>query len=112
MEEIYYKKILITSGEVPENSGLYHTDQGRMRYSTFSKNWQDNELPEYWLKPVPSPEGFAEWVACNFKQAKGANKTWIYKPKDFIGIGAADATIKDYFTISELYDKFKEKGEK
>lgn len=69
-EETYYKKILVSSGEVPENSGLYHTDQGQMRYSTFSKNWQDNELPEYWLKPtpVPSPKQEIEQLIEDYKR--------------------------------------------
>lgn len=68
MEETYYKKILASSGEVPERSGRYITNSGLEMFRPskgFFKIVTDRETdeliikevkPEYWLKPVPSPK--------------------------------------------------------
>lgn len=60
----YYEKILVTSGEVPEENGWYITDEGGDYYRAgFGGGWFDNEYdpdaktyPEWYLKPVPSPK--------------------------------------------------------
>ena len=60
MEEIYYEKILVSSGEVPE-AGEYLTDQGDLIYTPKTDEWvtlkHDYSMDvEWYMKPVPSPK--------------------------------------------------------
>lgn len=72
MEETYYKKILVSSGEVPEEEGEYITDRGVFESDQFGF-WfmMDNSSgeaephyfqPDYYLKPVPSPKQEADII--------------------------------------------------
>lgn len=111
-EKTYYEKILVTTGEAPEVTGYYHffrkNDKNKVEFLKFiAKSQSDKEWfrkhMSAWLKPVPSPKqeavGFAEWF---WENATRYKDKYLLKSVD-----------DDYleFTLSELYDKFKEKGE-
>lgn len=113
MEETYYKKILVSSGEVPEQDKLkgeyvFIQKDGSITSLIFPCWMPEGFYEEHfesWLKPVPSPKQeaieFAEWVNENYIRFFTSEMV-LYKSK----------TEHSFYTLSELYDKFKEKGEK
>ncbi len=121
MEEIYYKKILLSSGEMPEKSGMYHTSSGYISYgiplSSKSINLcfkvynvvteKDEEaFPEYWLKPVSLPSPKQE--AVEFGQSLCLNYTPTPAGKKWFPVNYDKKKGTRSFFTSELYDKFKE----
>lgn len=104
---MYYKQILISSGEVPEKADYYHTDCGFIWYHT-SKGFMNTELthvikPEYWLKPIEgSPIDFAKWIDKNFFKSMVHGK--------YINREVVEGEGFKKYTIEELYDKFLEHG--
>lgn len=105
----YFEKILISSGEVPEKDGDYHTDAGILSYYR-NGNWVNingdlvytNEFT-YWLKPIEgSPIDFAKWVDKNFFKSIVHGK--------YINREVVEGEGFKKYTIEELYDKFLEHG--
>lgn len=115
-EKTYYEKILVSSGEVPEDGIYDFTSHGQAEY--INGGWRMfkplhgqwiNVYPEWYMKPVPSPK--QEAVEFADRVIKRCNKllgTELYRLDEMY---YPDDCIANY-TLSELYDKFKEKGEK
>lgn len=117
MEETHYEKILVSSGEVPEETGEYITDKGLCEYIPDDDGckWYIRDgrkiygqKPIYWLKPYsPKEEAvlFAEWIdKNNYVRSKSKYKLWYMRSH---GSGSL-LNIQSEFTTEELYDKFKE----
>lgn len=122
MEEIYYEKILVSSGEVPKVTGDYDTDDGMWKFDTsvglFTMQKEDDNVYcsykvelghfKWWMKPVPSPKQeaveFAYWlISENYMNA--------FNHINYHDIWFQHGKPNEEYTLSELYDKFKEKGE-
>lgn len=105
MEETYYKKILVSSGEVPEEEDHYTTSEG-LRWFHPSKGFicleGINVIKVVWyLKPVPSPKQeaveFVVW-ACSRYLFCHLNNEPMFK----------EAGTFNYFTPQKAYEIYTE----
>lgn len=116
MEETFYKKILVSSGEVPEEEGFYDTNTGWRNYNNLL--WFQGSIIrpdfiidiEYWLKPVPSPKQeaieFAEWVSKNYIRLGKDKYVHCYcNPKEMFNMALTMDKLHSIFVKSEKGEK-------
>lgn len=100
-EETYYKKVLISSGEVPSAKAEYNTSLGKVEWK--GDHWNGYQPVQWWLKPAPSPQQEAVEFGRNLlkycEPVFDENGLLCWKFEN------------ELFNTEELYDKFKEKGE-
>jgi hypothetical protein len=112
----YYEKILVSSGEVPEQDKLkgeyvFIQKDGSITSLIFPCWMPEGFYEEHfesWLKPVPSPKQEAmEFADRVIKRCNKLLGTELYRLDEMY---YPDDCVACY-TLSDIYDKFKEKGD-
>ncbi len=117
MEEIYYKKILLGSGEVPEDrqqvtvgytNGIETYEESAEYLKNANSWWSSTGVHKlknviYWLKPVSLPSPKQEAV-----ELLKFSMNYIVQYNKGDQLGYKNTLTKEFFLPEELYDKFKQ----